>query len=202
LLIFLFIINVGASFYMPIFSVFVTQHIIGATLASVGVATAIYAIIKSLIQVPVAKKLDSQSGEISDFYVLLIGASTGVIYSFGFLFINSVWQLYILQLISGVGDAFLMAAYYAIFAHHIDRDSQGFEWSLLSVGGLTVSTAVGGAIGGYVAQYYGFKMIFVVAGIFNMFAVFLLILLYPYIKVFRKTQYYKTISHDRPVKTT
>ena len=67
LLLFLFIINTGASFYMPLIAVFITRHIIGATLATVGISVAVYSITKSLIQVPLAKRLDSQAGEKDDF---------------------------------------------------------------------------------------------------------------------------------------
>lgn len=197
LLVFLFLINGAASFYMPILGIFVTEHIIGATIATVGIAIAIYSIIKSVVQVPLAKWLDSQAGERTDFFAILFGAITGILYSFGFLFVHKVSDLYILQIIAGLGDACTMAAYYAIFSHHIDKNSEGFEWSLLSVGGLTVSTAVGGLIGGLIAEKYGFSTIFILSGILNIIAAALILSLYPYIKILRRSHHYKTIIHEK-----
>lgn len=191
----LFIINVGASLYMPIFSVFVTEHIVEASLSVAGLSVALYAIVKSIIQVPLARSLDLHIGEEDDFWLLIAGVSIGIIYTFSFVMISEVWQLFAVQIISGMGDACLMAAYYAIFSHHIDKHSEGFEWSLLSVGGLTVSVAIGGAIGGFIAEIYGFDVIFIIAGCLNIVGLFLLLILKPYIKKFRSVHHYKTITH-------
>ena len=182
---------------MPLQAVFITQNIIGATLATVGIAVAIYSVTKSFIQVPLAKRLDSQAGEKDDFFIIFLGGIIGAIYSFGFIFIHQITQLYLLEIISGVGDACTMAAYYAIFSHHIDKNSEGFEWSLLSVGGLTMSTAVGGIIGGFVSQRFGFPTVFIGAGILNIIGLFVLILLYPYVKILRKSKHHKTIVHEK-----
>ncbi len=200
LLLFLFLINVGASFYMPLLAVYVTGHILNATLTTVGIAVAICAIVKSVLQINIASWLDSQAGEKSDFFILLFGSILAIIYTFSFLFISEVWHLYVLQILTGIGDACLMASYYAIFSHHIDKNSQGFEWSLLSVGGLTISAAIGGALGGFVADNYGFRTVFILAGILNAVAAFFLITLYPYVKVFRTSEHYKTIVHERRIK--
>jgi len=182
---------------MPLMAVFITQHIIGASLATVGVAVAVYSIIKSFIQVPLAKRLDSQAGEKDDFFVILTGGVIGIVYSFGFLLIHYVGQLYVLEIVSGIGDACTMAAYYAIFSHHIDKNSEGFEWSLLSVGGLTVSTALGGVVGGFASQRFGFPVVFISAGFLNILGVFILVILYPYIKILRQSRHYKTVTDEK-----
>ncbi len=197
LLLFLFLFNVAAAFYMPLLAVFVTRTILGATLATVGVALAIYATIKALTQLPLAKWLDKQRGEKSDFIVLLIGSSLATLYAFGYLFIQTIPQLFLLQIMAGVADACILAAYYAIFSHHIDKDSQGFEWSLFSVVGLTLSTALGGVIGGFVAERFGFHIVFLSVGFINAGATLLLIFLYPLLKILRAQHHYKTISHKR-----
>ena len=41
LLIFVFLFNVSAGLYMPIIAIYITQHIVGATLAVVGISLAI-----------------------------------------------------------------------------------------------------------------------------------------------------------------
>ena len=143
---------------------------------------AFYAITKSIIQVPLARRLDQQIGEKDDFYIMLSGATVGVVYTFGFLFISSPLHLYLLSVIGGIGAACLFAAYYGIFARHVDKGSEGFEWSLYSVGGLTLSLAIGGAIGGVFTDAFGFRTLFITAGSLNVLATILLIFLYPYLK--------------------
>ncbi len=167
------------SLLAPLFAVFVTGYIAGATLKTVGFALAIYAISKSILQIPLARFLDKHSGERDDFYALIAGAALIAIYPFLLLTISKTTHLYLLEILAGFGAAFLMAAYYSLFARHVDKGSEGFEWSLFSVGGLTMSSAVGGAIGGILADTFGFQPILIINGSINLIAFFILFSLYP-----------------------
>lgn len=181
LLIFLFIVNFGFGLFVPLMAVFITGFIAGATLKTVGLALAFYAVSKAVVQLPMARKLDKHPGEKDDFFALLIGGVIGITYPFILLFIKDVWQLYLLEIWVGIGDGALMAAYYAIFSRHTDRGSEGFEWSLFSVGGLTISAAIGGAIGGILADAFGIKPLFLISGILNIIAISVIFWLYPYL---------------------
>ncbi len=179
LLFFLFILNASGGLFAPLFAVFITGTLVGASLRTAGFAIAIYAIVKSILQIPIARRIDRKSGEKDDFRVMLLGCAIGVVYPLTLMFIKFTWQLYVMEAVCGVGDACLMAAYYTIFAHHVDKVSEGVEWSIFSVFGLTVSTAVGGAIGGIIADAYGFRTTFAVAAILNLIASSLLLMLFP-----------------------
>jgi len=105
--------------------------------------------------------------------------------------------LYVLDVFTGIADACVMASYYAIFSHHIDKDSQGFEWSLFSVGGMTIATSVGALIGGYIAFEFGFAAVFVSAALFNALAALMLLILFPYVKNFRHAGDYKKLRLNK-----
>ncbi|MBI3075154.1 MAG: MFS transporter [Parcubacteria group bacterium] len=186
LLAYLFIVNASEGLFLPIIAVFITNTIAGATLATVGFSVVFYAVAKSVVQVPLASFIDKKKGERDDFFVLFLGAVIGVFYAFGFLLIKEPWHLFALEAWGGVGAALLMAAYYGIFARHVDKGNEGFEWSLFSVGALTVSAAIGGALGGMFADAFGFPALFVTAGVSNTVATVLLLLLYPYLDGVRK----------------
>lgn len=186
LLIFMFIVNLSDGLFSPILAVFIAGSIAGATLKTVGFSFGLYAIAKSILQVPLARRIDAQKGERDDFYVMVTGSLLTVLYTFGFIFIHTQLQLYILSIIGGIGAAFLMAAYYGIFARHADKGSEGFEWSLFSVGGLTISSAIGAVIGGIFADSFGFNTLFITAGILSVAATVMLLALYPYLDGFRK----------------
>lgn len=184
LLTYLFIVNVAEGLFTPFLAVFVTQSIIGATLATMGFATGIYALVKSIVQLPLARYIDKKPGEKNDYYTMLLGALISIVYAFGLTMVRNQWQLYLLFAAGGFGTACLMAAYYGIFSRHIDKNSQAFEWSLLSVGGLTAATAVGGIAGGIFIEAFGFNATFITAGVLNCIAAILLVFLYPRLKKF------------------
>ena len=186
LLAYLFIINASEGLFLPIIAVFITGTLAGATLKTVGFSLAIFAVTKSIIQVPLARFIDKKRGEKDDFFVLIAGAAIGVVYAYGYLFITVPWHLYLLEGIGGTGAACLMAAYYGLFARHVDKGKEGFEWSLFSVGGLTISAALGAAIGGVFADTYGFRILFITAGISGTAATLLLLMLYPYLDGIKK----------------
>ncbi len=181
LLMYLFVINVAGGLFGPLYAVFVTNSIAGASLKTVGFALGLAAMAKSIFQIPLARYLDKHNGERDDYYALLLGAVLGVIYPFFLIFVSEIWQLYFLEILSGIGASFLMAAYYSLFARHVDKNSEGFEWSLFSVGGLTVSSAIGGAVGGVLADALGFQILFLTSGIMNFLIMFILLALYPYL---------------------
>lgn len=181
LLVYLFCVVAAESLFAPLFAVFITGFIEGATLKTVGFALALYAVAKSILQVPLARFLDTHKGEKDDFYALIAGAVVGVIYPFLLLSISKIWHLYALEIFAGLGTAALMAAYYSLFARHVDKGAEGFEWSLFSVGGLTVSGAIGAALGGVLADLFGFRPLFLINGIINLLVFFTLFSLYPYL---------------------
>jgi predicted MFS family arabinose efflux permease len=175
-------INTAAALWTPLFSVFVINHIMGATLATIGITGAIYSIMKSSLQIPIAKYLDASVGEKSDFIIISSGVFLAGISSFSLIFIDRIWELVCIQIVWGIADACTMAAYYSIFSHHIDKKSAAFEWSLFSVGGMTVAIALGGLAGGFATQAYGFPVVFLAAGTLNMIAFLMLITFYPRIR--------------------
>lgn len=186
LLFFLFVINTAAALWTPIFSVYIINHIVGATLATIGIMSVFYSVVRSVLQIPIARHLDQQVGEKDDFKVIFAGIFIASICSFSLLLIQQIWQLGLIQILWGVADACTMAAYYSIFSHHIDQKSAAFEWSLYSVGGITIATSLGGLVGGFTAQYFGFPVIFIAAGLLNICGLILLGILYPQMKVMRQ----------------
>lgn len=183
LLLYIFAVNSAAGLFAPLLAVFASELLDGS-LRVAGFAVAIYSIVKSTVQVPCAKFIDKRKGEHDDYLVLLTGAVLGTLSIFSLAYITQAKSLYALQIVSGVADALLMAAFYGIFSRHIDKNCAGYEWSMFSVFGLTVSTAIGGAIGGMLTEAYGFHTTFLLAGFINLIAIAFLLLLYP--RLFRK----------------
>lgn len=185
MLVFLFTVQVSLYLFQPLLAVFITEFIPGATISVVGFAAAFVAVTKSIVQVPSARFLDKKVGERDDFYVMVAGSTLGTIATFAYLIVESIWQLFAVSMLAGVASGLLMSAYYSIFSHHVDGDAQGFEWSLFSAGGLTISSALGGALGGLLVEATSFKTTFFIAGVVSFISAVILLSLYPLLDGFR-----------------
>lgn len=163
----------GWGFIDPIFSVFIVERIAGATLITVGVAAALYWILKSILQMPIANYLDKTLGEKDDFTALVGGLLLAGFSALSFAWIDNTWELYVVQCVHAVAFALYVPAWSSIFSRHLDKDRISFDWSLDStVAG--VAAGISGLLAGIIAAAWGFVAVFVLAGIFSLVAAFVL----------------------------
>lgn len=164
----------GWGFVDPIFSVFIVRKIAGATLVTVGIAVALYWMLKSVLQIPLALFLDKTDGERDDFYALIISLVVIGISAFGFSLATSVWHVYLVQLIKGVGFALYVPSFSSLFAGHLDKKHRSLDYALDST---SVGFAIGatGFLGGIMATWIGYSSVFILAGIFAFLSAALLL---------------------------
>jgi MFS family permease len=169
-----FFLLAGWGFIDPVFSVFIVQKIVGAGLITVGIAAAIYWIVKSVLQIPIAKYLDKTPGEKDDFVALVGGLLLAGISAMAFSWVHTVGELYLVQAVHAVAFAFYSASWPAIFSRHLDKDRFSFDWSLDSVT-VGVASGITGLLGGIVAEVWGYPSVFLSAGVLCFIAAFVLI---------------------------
>lgn len=176
-----FFIEAGFGLIAPVFSVFIIDEVKGGTLAAAGIAAAIYWIAKSIFQIFVGNFLDKKQDEKYDIAFLIIGSILMAGAAFGYLAVEAVEHVYIIQFIAAMGGAFAMPSWYVMFNHHLDRLKEAFEWGLNSSIAYGLGTGVAGGIGGVIAGALGFDAVFIIAGSFSFLGVFVLAPLYRYI---------------------
>jgi MFS family permease len=160
-----FLFNSGFSLFAPIFAVFVTGQIAGATLQTVGFAAALTQLVKALLQIPVAQYLDRNHGEYDDYYSMVTGSALVALVPFLYFFATQPGHVYALATLHGTGLALAVPPWYAIFTRHIDRMHENMEWSMESVA-IGISGAGAAALGGILAEQAGFRVVFLIAGLF------------------------------------
>lgn len=182
-----FLMVTGSGFVAPFWALFVTEQIIGGTPAVIGFAVAIYWITKSLAQLPVARYLDKNHGEIDDFYALVGGTVVISFLVFLYYFATQIWHLYLLQFSIAFADAAVVPPIFAIFTRHLDPDNVGFEWALRSSFSVGAGSAVSAAIGGVAIGVFGIRAMFLINAMLMFIAAVILLLLRPYIKPYVPT---------------
>lgn len=158
-----FFINAGFSVFAPIFAVFVTKQIPAGSLQVIGFAAALVQIFKVTLQIPIAKYLDRNHGEYDDFYSMVFGSFLISMVPFLYLFARAPIHIYIFSAIYGIGLAFLVPPWYAIFTRHIDKMQENIEWSMDSVA-IGIASAGTAALGGILATKLGFQSVFMLGG--------------------------------------
>jgi len=164
-----FIFWAGWSLVNPIFSVFVVQKIEGGNVAIAGLAFAIFSITFSIFRFLVASFLDSKKGQEDEFWSLFYGLLFLSFCSFLYLFVRYPLHLFFLQFLQGIAMAMYYGGYYGIYLRSLPKEKEGTAYSL----DISLVNLIGGLailFGGTIAFAFGFKIIFILVGIFTLFS--------------------------------
>ena len=157
----------GWGMLLPILSVYYTEEINGGSLALAGMASTVYLLSRSALQIPTARFIDRRKGEKDDFYILMLGSSMISLSAFLYIFVSQPWHVLAVQSFYGIGGALSYPAWLSIFTRHVDKDKVGMEWGLYSTT-TDISMALTGAAGGIMAEMWGYKIVFIIAGFLTM----------------------------------
>ena len=151
------------SLIQPIFPIFIVQKIEGGSLIIVGLTAALYWLVKSSLQIPIANYLDKTEGEKDDFYALIVGLTLAGIAAFGFSLVEHIWQLFFAQFIYAIAMALYIPSWTGIFSRHLDEKRVYFDWSFDSaVVGFAAFVAT--FLSGFLAAWFGFVFVFLLVG--------------------------------------
>ena len=164
----------GWAIIKPLFAVFVVSEIRNATVVTVGILAGIFWVTRAVLQVPISLFLDRMEGERDDFYSLIFGLMIISISAFGFMLAQSIWHVYLIVFIKGIGFSLYSPSWCAIFSRHLDKDHTAFDWALHS-SAVSLSIGVAGFIGGWLVLAAGFKIVFLIVGLLALTAASLLL---------------------------
>ncbi|HAR54692.1 TPA: hypothetical protein DCR79_00145 [Patescibacteria group bacterium] len=166
----------GWGLFTPVFAIYIVEKIQGGDVMVIGVATAIYWILMSILRVPFGLFLDRRTGESDDYWFTFFGFLIAAVVPFGFLYANLAWHLYALQAIYALGMAMNLAGWSAIFTRNIDSGKEATEWGL-SATGYSIGTGIAGLIGGYLVDKFDFNPVLIGVGILGIIGAGLLLVI-------------------------
>jgi len=158
----------GWGLITPIVAVFFTEQIKGGSVALAGLASTAYFLVKSILQIPVARFIDIRRGEWDDYRIMIAGSLIITLSAFLYVFITLPWQVIAVQVLYGIGGALSYPSWLAIFTRHVDRGKEGFEWSLYFTT-TDLGAALTAGLGGLMAAAFGYKLLFVIVGVLSLF---------------------------------
>ncbi len=176
-----FVSTSGLGFIAPIFAIFITQQIIGGNIKMAGFALAIYSISFCLARFPSAKWVDKKMNEVQRLHLLILSGIFIASSYFFYTLVHFPWQMYLLQVLIGIGTAFNASPFMSFFTRFIDKGEESFEWGINAIT-LTGGQAITAAIGGILASRFGFNIIFILVGLFVLISSLIPITIYKNLK--------------------
>lgn len=143
----------------PIYAIFVEN--IGGDLLDASLTGGIFALaagVTTLFAGKYADKIKRDEKIVAAGYVIM-----GIGF-FLYLFVNSIWFLFGVQILTGFAEAFYSPAFDALYSKHLTKNKAGRQWGAWEALNY-FSTAIGAAIGGIIASIFGFHAIFIIMGI-------------------------------------
>lgn len=166
----------GWGLITPIFAIFVVDRIKGGDALTVGIATAVYWLIRSLLVFPFGVMLDKFKGERDDYLFLVAGNFIVALSLFGYISAVLPWHVYLYQAFCGLGVAMSLGGWRSIFTKHIDKGKEATEWCLDDTM-LSLGTAAAGVTAGFMVVEWGYEVTFATAGILGLLSVVILLFL-------------------------
>ncbi len=176
-----FVFWTGWGLINPIFAIFIIDKIEGGSPMVVGIATAVFWIVKSILRIPIGMFLDKCPSEKDDYLAAVLGLFITSLVPFGFIFAKDPFDIYLLEVFEGAGTALNLAGWTPIFTRHIDKGKESTEWGIDTTA-IGIGTAVAGVVGGWAIGQFGFTPVFIVVGILGLTGTALLLVLRKQIK--------------------
>jgi len=152
----------GFGLVQPILAIYIKDDLIGGTIFAAGLASMLFIITKSVIQMPLSRIVDKHQRSFRR-KTLIVGTFVLSIVPFIYIFTNHVNFIYLAQIVEGVGSGLAYPAWVGIWSRSSDITQRSFDWSLYST--LTgIGTGVAALTGAGIAQFFGFTYAFLVVG--------------------------------------
>jgi len=153
------LVLLSGAMFGPIYALFVEN--IGGDLLDASLTGGIFALAAGITTLVAGKYADKNKRD------ELIVASGYIIMGIGFIlymFVNSIWFLFGVQILIGFAEAFYSPAFDALYSKHITEKKAGREWGAWESMNY-FSIAIGAVLGGFIATQFGFNTIFAIMAI-------------------------------------
>lgn len=140
-----------ASIGAPLVAIYLTSKFGELTVQYIGVATAIYFVIRGLSQLPLGILTDKIKSDIDEITLLIAGSVLmGTPYLF-YPLVSEPWHYYLIQAFIGLGASLNLNNWRKLFAKNLTKDREGQTYGFYETI-MSLSTALFGLLGGYISS--------------------------------------------------
>ncbi len=140
----------------PILAIFIKDGISGGSIVAAAIATSIFWLVKSIVQIPLSIYIDSKRGKLS---FLIVGTLLVILVPIIYAFSPSVNFIYLAQGIYGLGAAMATPTWLSLFSMYLNKKHRGLEWSIWSTS-IGIALAFAAFLGGKLVDPSGLNIEF------------------------------------------
>lgn len=166
------------NFITPIFAIFAATQIPGGNVEIAASAFSTYLVVRVVFELISGNYL-TKNNEIQKIKITIAGMILISISYLGFAFTGSILQLFLFYAITGIGMGISSPAKNSLFSTHLDKNREPAEWGIYDAV-VFMGMALSAALGGFIANKYGFQSLFFLACMVNFIGIL------PYILYIRK----------------
>jgi DHA1 family quinolone resistance protein-like MFS transporter len=159
----------GFGLIGPILAIYINDNLVGGSIFSAGLASAIFLITHAALQLLFSYKFNPKDR----LWMLKLGTAIIALVPIGYIFSTSIYHIYIVEFMYGVGAAFSYPTWSSLFTAHLEKGKRGFQYSVYS-SGVGIGTALTASAGAWLAEYVDFRLVFILTGIMSLIGLFIL----------------------------
>jgi len=170
------------NFILPIFALFVTT-IPGGNVEIAATVYSVYMLVRVIFEL-LSGRIFAHISDDKKLFVTILGMGIMSIAYLGFAITSSLIFLYFFYGLLGLGIGVISPVKNSLFSTHLDKNSEATEWGILDAM-VFFAIAVASAVGGIIAQSFGFQVLFVLAAAINILGII------PYLFYFQRNGYHE-----------
>jgi len=163
----------GFGLIQPILAIFINEGVAGGTILTAGVASTLFLVTKSLIQLPFSRYIDESEKKTR---WLILGTALIATVPVMYIFIDNIYQVYLAETLYGIGSGLAYPTWVGLWSMNLNPGRESFEWSVYSTS-TGLGTAVTAAAGAAIASLAGFTATFILTGVMCLFGCGILLML-------------------------
>jgi DHA1 family quinolone resistance protein-like MFS transporter len=152
----------GFGLIAPILAIFIKDNLVGGTILAAGIASAIFLITHSTLQLFFAYKFNPKDR----IWMLWVGTALIALVPFGYIFSTQIYHIYLVEFIYGIGAAFAYPSWSSLFTSNLEKGKRGFQFSIYS-SAVGIGTAITAGVGALLAEKTSFQFVFILTGILS-----------------------------------
>jgi MFS family permease len=144
----------AGALFAPLYAIFVQQ--ITSNIIHIGASLSVFCFTTALLTFILCRVGDRLKEKE---FLLIVGFLIRAVAWIYYIFIRSVWQIYLIHLILAFGEAFGSPAFTALFSSHLDKGRHFKDWGYWISISLIIS-GIASFLGSVLVKNYGFKPLF------------------------------------------